>query len=171
MMGRSLCLFVVSLILVGALAAPAQAGQRIGGGVHYLKTLGDIKDTPDFDEDAFGFVASYQCDVLIFNVEGDVEWILDYGGSGKALVLPQAYVLLGDFTYGGAGIGTAYFDGESSSDPFYALRAGVNLRLGGVDLDAYALYRFFDTDVFEDFGEQNLNSIIFGAQIRFQLGG
>lgn len=170
-MKRSLCLLVASLVLAGALTAPAQAGQRIGGGVHYLKTLGDIKDTPEFDEDAFGFVASYQCDILMFKVEGDVEWILDYGGSGKALVLPQAYVLLGDFIYAGAGIGTAHFDGESSDEPFYALRAGVNFELGGLDLDAYALYRFLDTDVFEDFGEQNLDSIIFGAQVRFQLGG
>lgn len=170
-MRRSLCLLVVSLVLAGALAAPAQAGQRIGGGVHYLRTLGDIKDESEFDENAFGFLASYQRDVALFKIEGDVEWILDYGGSGNALIQPQAYVLFGNFIYGGAGIGTGYFDGEWWSDPFYALRAGANFMLVGLDLDAYALYRFHDTEVFEGFGEQDLDSLTFGAVIRFSIGG
>ncbi len=166
-MRRSLCLLVVSLVLAGALAAPAQAAGRFGGGVHYLRTLGDIKDTPGFDENAFGFLASYRYDFLMLKVEGDVEWILDYGGSGHALIQPQAYVLLGNFIYGGAGIGIGYFDGEWWNEPFYALRAGVNLALAGLDFDAYALYRFQDAEVFEGFGEQDLNSITFGALIRF----
>ena len=166
-MRRSFCVLVVSLVLAGALAAPAQAAGRFGGGVHYLRTLGDIKDNPEFDENALGFLASYQIDFLMLKVEGDVEWILDYGGTGNALIQPQAYALLGNFFYGGVGIGTGYFDGDWWSDPFYALRAGVDFNLGGLDLDAYALYRFQDTEVFEEFGEQDLNSLTFGAQVRF----
>ena len=170
-MRRTLCLLVVSLVLAGALAAPAQAAGRFGGGVHYLKTLGDIKDNDEFDEDALGFLVSYQFDAIVLRVEGDVEWIPDYGGTGKALIQPQAFALLGDFLYGGVGIGISQFDGEWWTDPFYSLRAGVDFSLGGLDLDAYALYRFHETEDFEDFGEQDLNSITFGAQIRFQLGG
>ena len=170
-MRRSLCLLVVSFVLVGALVAPVQAAGRFGGGVHYLKTLGDIKDTDEFDEDALGFLASYQLDLLMLKVEGDVEWILDYGGTGNALIQPQAFALLGDFLYGGVGIGISYFDGEWWTDPFYSLRAGVDFTLSGLGLDAYALYRFHEGEVFEDFGEQDLDSITFGAQIRFQLGG
>lgn len=166
-MRRSLCLLVVSLVLAGALVAPAQAVGRFGAGVHYLKTLGDIKDNDEFDENALGFLASYQLDALLFKVEGDVEWILNYGGTGNALIQPQAFVLLGDFLYGGAGIGISYFDGVWFNDPFYSLRAGVNLSLGSLGLDAYALYRFHDGEVFEDFGEQDLDSITFGAQVRF----
>ena len=166
MVRRSLCLLVVSLVLAGALAAPAQAAGRFGGGLHYLRTLGDIKDNDEFDENAFGFLASYQYDFLVLKVEGDVEWILDYGGSGNALIQPQAYALLGNFIYGGVGIGIGYFDGEWWSDPFYALRAGANLTLAGLDFDAYVLYRFQDAEVFEGFGEQDLNSLTFGAQIR-----
>lgn len=169
-MRRSLCLLVVSLVLAGALAAPALAAGRFGGGVHYLTTLGDIKDDDEFDESALGFLASYQHDFVILKVEGDVEWILDFGGTGNALIQPQAYALLGDFIYGGVGIGTGYFDGEWWSEPFYALRAGVDFNLGGMDLDAYALYRFQNTDVFENLEDVDLNSITFGAQIRFQLG-
>ena len=170
-MRRSLCLLVVSLVLAGALAAPALAAGRFGGGVHYLNTLGDIKDDDEFDENALGFLASYQQEFLMLKIEGDVEWILDFGGTGNALIQPQAYALLGDFIYGGVGIGTGYFDGEWWSEPFYALRAGVDFNLGGMDLDAYALYRFQNTDVFEHLEDVDLNSITFGAQIRFQLGG
>ena len=83
------------------------------------------------------------------------------------MIQPQAFALLGDFLYGGVGIGISYFDGVWFSDPFYSLRAGVNLSLGGLDLDTYALYRFHDAEVFEDFGEQDLDSIAFGAQVRF----
>ena len=170
-MRRSLCLLVVSLVLAGALAAPALAAGRFGGGVHYLKTLGDIKDNDEFDENALGFLASYQRDFLVVRVEGDVEWIPDYGGTGNALIQPQAFALLGDFLYGGVGIGISYFDGEWWTDSFYSLRAGVDFTLGGLDLDAYALYRFHETEDFEGFEEQDLDSITFGAQIRFQLGG
>ncbi len=169
-MRRLVCLLVLSLVLAGALAMPAQAG-RIGGGVEYMKTLGDIKDEEEFDSDALAFLGSYQMDLTMFKVEGDVEWVLDFGGSGKSLILPQAYVLFGDFIYGGVGIGTATFDGEWASDPFYALRAGVLLEMDSMDLDVYALYRFHDTDVFEDLGDQDLDSITFAAQVRFQIGG
>lgn len=169
-MRRFFCLLVVSLVLAGMLAVPAQAGS-LGVGVEYMKTLGDIKDEQEFDPDALAFLGSYQFDLLLLKVEADVEWVLDFGGSGKALILPQAYALFGDFIYGGVGIGTATFDGEWASDPFYALRAGVNLELAGTGVDAYALYRFHNTDVFEELGDQNLDSITFGAQVRFQLGG
>ncbi len=169
-MKRLLCLLAVSLTLAGTFAAPAQAESRLGGGVQYLKTLGDIKDTPEFDSNAFGFLASGQYNARLFKVEGDVEWILDFGGSDKSLIQPQAYLLIGGLFYGGAGIGIGYFDGDWQKDPFYALRAGVDITLGGLNLDAFTLYRFQDTEVFENFGSQNLNSITFGAVVRFQVG-
>jgi len=160
---------VLSLVLVGTLATPALAG-RIGGGVEYMKTLGDIKDEEDFDSDALAFLGSYQMDLTMFKLEADVEWVLDFGGSGKALILPQAYGLFGDFIYGGIGIGTATFDGEWAEDPFYALRAGIVLETDSMDVDIYAIYRFHDTKIFEDFEEQDLDSITFAAQVRFPIG-
>jgi hypothetical protein len=159
----------VSLTVAGAFAAPAQAGYRVGGGVEYLKTLGDIKDTPEFDSNAFGFLASGQYNARLFKIEGDVEWILDFGGSSKSLIQPQAYLLVGSGVYGGAGIGIGYFDGDWQNDPFYALRVGVDFTLGGLNLDAFTLYRFQDTEVFENFGSQDLNSITFGAVVRFHV--
>ena len=169
-MKRLVCLMVLSLVLVGTLAAPALAG-RIGGGVEYMKTLGDIKDEEEFDADALAILGSYQIDLTMFKLEADVEWVLDFGGSGKSLILPQAYALFGDFIYGGVGIGTATFGGEWAEDPFYALRAGVVLETDSMDIDLYALYRFHDTKIFEDFEEQDLDSITFAAQVRFPIGG
>jgi hypothetical protein len=165
-----LCLIIVSLLFAGVIGAPAQAGHRLGGGVEYLKTLGDIKDTEEFDSNAFGFLGSYQYSAGLFKIEGDVEWVPDFGGSSKSLFQPQAYVLIGGLIYGGAGIGTGYIDGDWWSDPFYALRAGVDFTLGGLDLDAFALYRFQDVEYLEGFGKSDLDSITFGAVVRFGLG-
>lgn len=169
-MKQLLSVLVVVLILTGMLASAAQAG-RIGGGVEYMRTLGDIKDEEEFDPDALAFLGSYQMDLTLLKIEGDVEWVLDFGGSGKALILPQAYALFGDFIYGGVGIGTATFDGEWADDPFYALRAGVVLEMDSLDIDLYALYRFHETKILEDFDEDNLDSITFAAQVRFPIGG
>jgi len=169
-MKRLVCLMVLSLLLAGVLAMPAQAG-RIGGGVEYMRTLGAIKDEEEFDPDALAFIGSYQMDLTMFKLEADVEWVLDFGGSDKPLILPQAYALFGDFIYGGVGIGTATFDGEWAEDPFYALRAGVVLEMDSMDIDLYALYRFHDTKIFEDMEEEDLDSITFAAQVRFPIGG
>jgi len=170
-MRQLLCLLVVSLFLAGTLATPTQAGQRLGGGVQYLKTIGDIKNTSGFDPDALGFIASYQLVNSLFKIEGDVEWILDFGGTKHALIQPQAYLLVGGLFYGGAGIGTGYFDGDWQKDPFYAARVGVDFTLGGLSLDAFALYRFQKIEVFQKFGAQDVNSITFGAMVRFRVGG
>ncbi len=169
-MRRLTCLLVLILVLVGVATSPALAG-RIGGGVEYMRTLGDIKDEEEFNPDALAFLASYQMDLTLLKLEADVEWVVDYGGSGKSLILPQAYALFGDFIYGGAGIGTATFDGEWAEDPFYALRAGVLLQSESLDIDLYAIYRFHDTAILEDFEEDDLDSITFAAQVRFPIGG
>ena len=165
-----LSLLAVSLVLVGAPSAQAQGMHRIGGGVEYLRTLGDIKDAPEFDANALGFVASYQYVTNPFRIEGDLELIPDFGGTDEMLFAPQAYLLVGGLIYGGVGIGAGYFDGDWLSDPFYALRGGVDLPLGVFDLDAFALYRFHDAAILKDLDESDLDSITFGALIRFHIG-
>ena len=170
-MKRVPILLVLSLALVGGLAVRTQAEQRIGGGVEYLRTLGDIKDDNGFDENAFGIFASYQYGARLFKIEADVEWIPDFGGTGKALIQPQAYALIGGLIYGGAGIGIGNFDGEWESDPFYALRAGVDFNLSGLDFDVFAVYRFQDAEMTENLGTSDLDAVTFCALIRFRIGG
>ncbi len=160
---------VIAALCVLFTASASRAEFRLGGGIHYLKTVGDIKDAPEFDSSAFNIVASGQMTIPPFKFEGEVEWVNDYGGSGESLLLPQAFVLFGGMLYGGVGIGTGYIDGEWFDKPFYALRAGVDIPLGPVGIDINANYRFMNTSVFEDAGSEDLDSITFGAIVRFKL--
>jgi len=111
-----------------ASAGTASAGHQIGGGIHYLATVGDIKDNPEVDDSNFNFVASYKYSASLISVVADVEFVPDYLGSDEMLYQPQAFLLVGGFIYGGAGVGFGYIDGEWFDDPFYALRAGVDIR-------------------------------------------
>lgn len=157
------------LVALGTLlqSGTANAGMRLGGGIHYLRTLGDIKDAEGFDENAIGIMASATYDFTLIRVEGDVEYIPDFGGSDEAMWQPQAYVLLGNLIYGGVGTGIGYIDGDWQSDPFYALRAGVDFVLAGLDLDVFASYRFQKDDNLKDFASDDLDTLTFGALIRF----
>jgi hypothetical protein len=162
-------LAAVLCVLFAATASRAQLGLRLGGGIHYLKTVGDIKDTPEFDDNAFNLVGSARMGTGLFKFEADVEWVPDYGGSDKSLWLPQAFVLVGGMLYGGAGIGTGVIDGEWFDKPFYALRAGVDIPLGPVGVDINANYRFIDSSVFESVNSEDFDSITFGAIVRVGL--
>jgi len=166
-MKRFLVVLVLGCLLVCATYGESYCGHRIGGGLHYLRTLGDIQDVPEFDANSLGFLASYQYTFTLLKIEGDVEWIPDFGGSDKSLWVPQAWGLIGSMIYGGVGIGIGYIDGDWQDNPFYALRAGVDIGLGGLGLDVFASYQFQTTTVFEDFESDDLNSITFGAILRF----
>jgi hypothetical protein len=149
-------------------AGTALAGQ-LGGGIHYLATVGDIKDSPGIKDHNFNFVASYRQALTLLSIEADVEFVPDYLGSDKMLYQPQAYALIGGFIYGGAGIGWGYIDGDWLDDPFYALRAGVNVPLGKLHLDVNASYRFLHTKALESLDDSSLDSVTFGAIVRFDL--
>ena len=167
-MKRTMVLAIAALCVLFA-ASASRVEFRLGGGIHYLKTVGDIADAPEFDSNAFNIVASAQMTIPLFKFEGDVEWVDDYGGSGESLLLPQVFVLVGGMLYGGVGIGTGYIDSKWFNAPFYALRAGVDIPLGPVSVDVNANYRFMDTAVFEDAGTEDFDSITFGAIVRFKL--
>jgi hypothetical protein len=160
---------LVCLVSAGvvAQASTAAAGLRLGGGIHYLRTLGDIKDAEGFDENAIGIMLSAAYSLAMVRVEGDLEFIPDFGGTDEAMWEPQVYALLGDLFYGGLGTGIGYIDGDWQSQPFLALRAGANFVLAGLDLDAFATYRFQKDDNLKDVGSDDLDTITFGALVRF----
>jgi hypothetical protein len=166
-MKRFMVVLALGCLLICATHGEAYCGHRFGGGLHYLRTLGDIKDVPEFDANSLGFLASYEYTLTLLKIEGDLEWIPDFGGSDKSLWVPQAWGLIGSMIYGGVGIGIGYIDGDWQDNPFYALRAGVDLGLGGLGLDVFASYQFQTTKVFEEFESDDLNSITFGAIVRF----
>jgi hypothetical protein len=155
------------LVLMTGLFNRAECGHRFGGGIHYLKTLGDIKDVPEWDSNAIGFIGSYQYSAGLLKFEGDLEWVLDYGGSDKTLFQPQAWFILGGLIYGGIGIGGSYIDGDWLDNPFYGLRLGVDLAIGGIALDVFASYQWQSSTVFDEIDQTDLDSITFGAMVRF----
>ena len=156
----TLMILMMPLVFLGISATDSQAG--LGLGVHYLNTLGDIKDAPEFDSSAFGFMGAYSFGLGLINFEADLEWIPDYA-FGKNMIQPQAYAFVGSFIYGGVGIGIGHIDGSWLDNPFYALRAGVKLAM----LDIFTSYRFQKWNAVEDFESDDLNSLTFGALFKF----
>jgi hypothetical protein len=165
---------ITAVLLAGILAAGglfdgAQCQHRIGGGIHYLRTLGSIKDNPAWDPNSVGFMVSYQYVFGSVRLEGDLEWVPDFGGSDKTMFQPQAWLLLGKMIYLSAGIGGSYVDGDWFDNPFYGLRAGVNLTLIGLNFDGFTSYRFQSSNVFENVDEQDLDALTFGALVRVEF--
>jgi len=158
-----------ALLLTPAFITTATAGSNIGGGIHYLHNLADIQDSDGFDSNAFSILGSYQFSGPLLTFEGDVEYIFDMYGSGEAGWAPQAYVLIGNLIYGGAGIGIYYTDGDWASDPFYNLRGGVNLPLGSMRLDAFATYQFWSEGDIKDLTGEDFNAVTFAALLRFDI--
>jgi hypothetical protein len=158
----------IAAVLLSSWSSAADAGSSIGGGVHYLRNLGDIK-AYGYEENSFSLMASYQMAGPLLKFEADVEYIFDFAGTGEAMWEPQAYLLVGGLIYGGAGIGIGYVDGDWQDDPFYALRAGVDLPLGGFNLDLFASYRFQSDEQLESLTGDDLDSMTFGALMRFGI--
>ncbi len=160
---------VLALSLIGWSAA-ANAGGSIGGGVHYLRNLGDItKSNTGLDQNSFSLIGSYQHSLALLKIEGNLEYIFNYIGSDKSMWEPSAYVLTSGLIYGGAGIGIGYIDGDWQNDPFYALRLGVNVGLAGLALDVYGTYRFQNDSDLKAVTGEDLNSVTFAALVRFGM--
>ena len=156
----TLMVLLIPLGFLGATATDSQAG--LGLGVHYLNTLGDLKDHAEFDSSNFGFLGAYTLGAGLINFEVDVEWIPNYVGSHD-MIQPSAFAFVGGFIYGGVGMGIGYINSDWQSDPFYALRAGVKLAM----LDIFTSYRFQKWSDVEGATSDDLNSLTFGAMFKF----
>ena len=162
------------VVLVASAATGAQSQDKrhfVGGGVNYLKTVGDIKDDNDWDSDALSYVGSYQFKAnRALKLAAEIEYVPDVGPNDDAVWQPQGYLLLGSSIYAGAGIGIGYIDGEWNDDPFYALRAGLELPLGRIlFLDINANYRFVKMSALEDLDSDDADQVTFGAALRIAL--
>lgn len=146
------------------------AEHRIGGGANYWVALEDVEtDEEKFDEDGLSFLASYQYLPGILALELDLEFLPDR--FGESAIAPQAYLLLGRSVYAGIGVGLLYRDGEFSEEPFFALRAGLNLELlPGLYADIYGNYRFNDkTELDNEETDVDTDTVFLGAAIRVTL--
>lgn len=152
-------------------AAPAQAVEhRIGGGVHYWRTLDEIGDEfGDIDEDGLSALLSYQlAPGGLIKLQVDAEYFeKGFGGAEDDAISPQVYVLLGGTVYAGVGAGIIYSDNfdDGESDIFYAARLGLDMTLlPRLHLDVNANYRTTDWDELE---EADTDTITLGAVVRF----
>jgi hypothetical protein len=163
----------IALVLAASPAAAVE--HRLGAGVHYWKTLAELEDDGFnlTDEEGFSFILSYQfVPVRLLKLEVDFEYFPEgFGGSasGEDALSPQVYVLLGGKLYAGAGVGVVYSDGYSTgdnpTDPFYALRVGVDIPLlpRRARLDLNANYQF---DQWNQYEQADTDTITLGGMIR-----
>lgn len=160
----------LSLIVVVGTAAPAAAAQ-FGVGLNYLHTLedlGDVDSTNDFSQDDFSIFGSVTVPVALVRIEGDLEWVPGYLGGDSDLWQPQVYAFLPlGLLYGGIGMGIGHLDGNWASNPFYALRAGIEFGLGGLAADAFLTYRLQSANFGEASENLDLDALILGAQVKF----
>ena len=157
----------VFLLVLSSASAQEQGNHRIGGGAHYWTTIDKITDEK-FDRNGLSWLASYQYVYNLLKLELGAEIFPNgYYGSKEVTVTPQAFVGIGGMIYAAAGIGTACASDldNTFSDPFYILRAGLDLELlPGLRLDVNGNYYFTKWDNVSDI---NTDTITLGAQARY----
>ena len=160
---------VFTMIMAGVLvcAQPASAGgHSLGLGLHYWDYIEDI-DIDEYEDSGSSWVVSYQYKPNFIGLQLDVEFADDQPGAMDEWTFsPQAYIIAGNTLYGGVGIGFHYADGNTS-DPFYAMKAGIALELlPEIFLDLNANYRFDHWDM--DAVEENVDTdtVTLGAVVR-----
>jgi hypothetical protein len=172
-MKRSLfVLWIAGLGFLG-LAAAGQAAEtdsysEFGVGAHYWTTLKNI-DVNNVDKNGFSYLAAYQYHYGWIGAEACVEWFQKgFGGASQDVYQPQAYLILGKVIYAAAGIGGYYSDGKFANNPFYALRAGLDIPvLPILHLDINANYRFENFDDLSTEGKSiDTDTVTLGAAAR-----
>lgn len=159
------------LLLLLPCATVVSAEHRIGGSATYWTSIDDIElDGGDtIDDDGLSFAVSYQYWPSIIGLEVDLEFLPDRFGENA--VAPQVYALVGRSIYGGLGFGYTYSDGSFNNEPFFALRAGLNLELlPGIYGDIYGNYRFNDKEDLD--GEDtdiDTDTVFLGVALRIAL--
>ncbi len=145
---------------------------RLGVGVHYWMASEDI-DSDNVDEDGFAWLITYQVRPMpLVKFEAALEMLPDgFYGSDEQVYAPQVYVVAGGWIYAGLGVGMLYSDGDFADDPFYAVRAGIDVPVFPlIHLDINANYRFTEWDNIETLGENvDFDTITIGAAVRIQI--
>ena len=158
----------VAAAMTLTVAGPAMAGDnRLGVGANYWVALDDIDS--DVDDTGFSWLLSYQHRAGIVTFELDGELLPDR--FGETAIAPEAYLLIGGVIYAGAGIGIIYSDSSFADEPFFALRAGLDLELlPGLHLDVSGNYRFNDSaDLKDSQRDIDTDTVFLGATVRIEL--
>ena len=174
-MSRISSLTLAATILLVALGSTAAgAGEhRLGFGLHYWRTIDEIKKSygDGIDDNGLSQLFSYQYLPKPFvKIEATVEYFPDgFGGATGSAYSPQVFLLVGRGLYGGVGAGLTRSSSFRNdwSDPYYAVRLGYELPLlPRIDLDLNANYRFDPPRQLEGF---NSKVLTLGAVLRLTL--
>ena len=116
---KSLSAFIIflSLLIFIPSGYSAELGvHRIGGGIHYWKTIDELKDEyKHFGDDGVSWYVSYQYMYSLIRMELDLEVFPNgYYGSEHTAFAPEVLIGLGSAIYTAIGIGTVY------AEPFSA---------------------------------------------------
>lgn len=164
--------FFTTFLLFFVQIVQASPDHRLGGGIHYWYVLDDI-DVQNVDETGFAWMISYQYkSAILFKFEADLEILPEkFAGSTKQVFAPQIHALLGESLYAGVGVGLYYSDNEIWDDPFYNIRAGIDLELiPSLHLDINANYRFGDWEQIDNaLDNADTDTITLSAIVRIEL--
>ncbi len=159
----------VGLFVASAQSLFAQSNHRIGAGVNYWTVLDDI-DAGDIDKNGFSGLISYQRRLSsLFKLETALEMFPEnFHGIDDVVYAPQAYLVLGSTIYAAAGIGILYANNSFADNAFYAVRAGLDLKiLPKIYLDINVHYRFADTtDLSATARDIGVDTLMTGAAVR-----
>jgi len=162
---------VVAVLFVSSFSASAASRRnlQIGVGAHYWRAVEDI-DVDDVDDNGFSYLGSVRYRLAsLLAVQAELEvFPEDFMGLEDEVYSPQGMVILGNVIYAGLGIGTYYYDGEFADDPFYILRAGLDLELiPRVHIDINGNYQFTDFESLKDIHENvDTDTVTLGAAVR-----
>ena len=161
---KKLLLSLLVLLFCLASAPAADQAHRIGGGVNYWVALDDLDS--DFDEEGLSYLATYQYRPTLVGFQADVEFLPDLFGENA--IAPAAYLLVGSAIYAAAGAGMLSVDGEWAEEPFFALKAGLDLELlPSIYLDLSASYRFnYGINLDDALDEIDTDTVFLGAGLR-----
>lgn len=159
---------IAALMMTTTIGRCEGSPNRIGAGVNYWRTI-DSLDDHNFDSDGLSVIGTYQYWPSVFGLELDVEWFDNgFGGSSKDVFAPQALLLVGTWIYAAGGLGYYFTDGDFAQDPFFVLRAGLNLELlPSLYFDFNVNYRFEEWEALQD-RDANIDSdtVMLGAALR-----
>ena len=164
-------LVITGFLLLSSAAMVAAGPHQAGIGLHYWFAIDEIENQDSFDEDGFNWLFSYKYQNSIIGFLGEVEMAdREIAGNDDLVWSPQVFVTIGDFLYGGVGIGVHYTDSDFS-DPFYALKVGLDMELihDFLHLDVNANYRFDNWDYDAVREDVDTDTVTLGAVVRFEF--
>jgi hypothetical protein len=165
--------WLLAVVILGLFAlvpgVRAESDHRLGVGANYWTMLNNT-DVDNIDKDGVSWLVTYQYKpAALLKLEADLEvFPKGFQGIDSAVYAPEAYLVLGSTIYGAVGVGILYTDSDFANDPFYALRAGLDLEiLPQLYLDLNVNYRFVEwTNSKAMARDINADTMTLGAAVR-----